>query len=270
MFTFVIRGTRGTSTMCGKNFLRYGGHTTCFSVHSSEGTIVIDAGSGIVNLCRDIQQHKGNHDITMLFTHFHLDHIIGLPSFLPLYEKESKISIMADPRRPENWKQTLTTFMSKPYWPVKLGETQSALEFKDLPVDIGSMTVYGLRISWFRVPHPQQSLSFKIEDGTKSIVVATDVEYECGKADPAFINFCKNCDHLIFDSQYTEDEYKHFKGWGHSTWNTGVSIAKSASAKQLVLFHHLPDRTDDEIDSIVKEARNVFPVTEAAHPNMTL
>ena len=270
MYNLYIRGARGTSTMCGQKFLKYGGHTTCFSVHTSEGTIVIDAGSGIVNLDKDLHTRHDHRNITMMFTHFHLDHIVGLPSFSPLYDKSATISMMADSRRTDNWKQTLTTFMSKPYWPVKLGETQAKLEFKDLPTDSSSIELYGLKISWFKVPHPQQSLSFKIDSGTTKTIVATDVEYPSNKIDPEFIKFCENADHLIFDSQYTEEEYQCFKGWGHSTWETGAKICKAASVKQFILFHHLPDRTDDEIDAIVAKARSEFKETVAARPNMML
>ena len=270
MNEFIIRGTRGTIPTCGKEFQGYGGDTTCYSLKTDSGIIVFDAGTGLAHLASEIARMKEIPPITLFFTHFHMDHVIGLPCFEPLYDRSTRINILADPRRPDKWKKTLTTFMGKPYWPVGLGDTDAAMKLNDIPVNRDSMHVYGIRISWFRVPHPQQCLSFRIETADQVIVIATDVEYDHDNINPAFINFCRCADYLIYDAQYTPAEYLAHKGWGHSTWKTAAKIAACAGVESLILTHHAPSRTDSEIEAILKEARCSFARTDFARTNMKL
>lgn len=270
VFEFRILGTRGTTTVCSAEFLKYGGSTTSFRVKTDEGMIIIDAGTGISRVAKEISGLSSRLPITMLFTHFHLDHIAGLPSFHPLYSKKSAISIMADPRRHDNWRESLTTLIGKPYWPIGIGEADATMEMRNIPVEDDGMSLYGIDISWCSVPHPQQCLAFRLTDSKKSIVVATDVEYDAHRVSHDFLEFCHGADHMIYDAQYTPEEYKQHVGWGHSTWEIGAYIAQKADVKHLILTHHAPDRTDEEVDQIVEDARKKFPGTDAAVENMDL
>lgn len=270
MFEFRILGTRGTTTVCSSEYLKYGGSTTCFSVRTEKGLIIIDAGTGISRIAADLKVSPSSLPMTMLFTHFHLDHIAGLPSFDPLYDKKSTISIMADPRRNDNWRESLTTLMGKPYWPIGLGEADAALAMKNIPVDDEKMELYGINVQWCSVPHPQKCLAYRFECSTKNIVVATDSEFDIGNISDKFLHFCTNADCLIYDAQYTPEEYAKHIGWGHSSWKTATHIAKTAKVKRLVLTHHAPDRKDSAIDAIVEQARKEFSNTDAAIENMLL
>jgi len=270
MNSFVIRGARGTMPVSGREFLTYGGNTTCFSVHTSGGLILFDAGTGISLLSRELRDLPGLPPLTLFFTHLHTDHLIGLPGFEPLYSPRTEISILADPRRPDNWQRSLRAFMSAPYWPIGLGETQAAMTLRDLPVKRDALDLHGISISWFRVPHPQHCLAYRIDlDGT-SVVIATDVEYAPEEIDPAFVTFCRGATFLLFDAQYTPAEYPHHRGWGHSTWETAVRLARECGAERLVLTHHAPARTDAEIEEIVTEAAQDFPAVSAARENTPL
>jgi phosphoribosyl 1,2-cyclic phosphodiesterase len=248
----------------------YGGNTTCFTLQTSQGMIIIDAGTGISTVSREIAALPQLPALTLLFTHFHLDHIVGLPSLEPLYNANAHVTLMADPRRPGKWKKTLTTFMGKPYWPIGLGDVDAAMKMKDLPVKSDSMELYGANIAWFRVPHPQQCLAFRLRTRDTDIVVATDVEYEPSRIAPAFVDFCRNTDFLIFDAQYLPAEYRAHRGWGHSTWEVAALAAARINAGQLILTHHAPERTDEEIETIVTSARRIFPTTVASAEGMVL
>lgn len=255
--------------VCGRDFLKYGGKTTCLSVKTDEGMIIFDAGTGILNITKDLSKCSEVLPSTLFFTHLHLDHIMGLPSFRPLYE-QAKTIIIADPNRDEDWQAALQAFMNKPYWPVALDELDSDTEMRNIPLDKSHLDVYGVEISWFRAMHPQQCLVYKVEMPDKSVVIATDVGYSQEEIDPAFINFCRGADCLIYDSQFTPDEYAAHSKYGHSTWQAGVKVVKEAGVSQLILTHHSPSRKDSEIDQIVEVAQREFPETVAAAENMTL
>ena len=265
-----IQGARGTIPACCSSSRKYGGDTTCYSVVTEKGIIIFDAGTGISHVASEISRLPRKLPITLFFTHFHMDHVIGFPCFDPLYDKHASINIMADPRRRHNWKNTLNVFMGKPYWPVGLGDTDIKMTLKDIPVARDAMDVYGMRISWFSVPHPQQCLSYRIETPETTTVIATDVEYSYDNIDTAFINFCQGADFLIFDAQFTPAEYEAHRGWGHSTWKTGSRIAACAGVKRLILTHHAPGRTDAALDRILKEAQNELPQTRMACERMRL
>ncbi|MDD4872195.1 MAG: MBL fold metallo-hydrolase [Kiritimatiellae bacterium] len=265
-----IQGARGTIPACGDEFKRYGGNTTCYSLRTDKGIIIFDAGTGISHVKREIAHLGKTLPITLFFTHFHMDHVIGFPCFDPLYDKNARINIMADPRRRDNWKSTLKTFMGKPYWPVGLGETDIKMTLKDIPVSRDAMDVYGARVSWLSVPHPQQCLAYRIEAAGKTTIIATDIEYDLETIQTSFINFCRGADFLIFDAQYTPEEYEFHKGWGHSTWQVGARVAACAGIGRLILTHHAPARTDNELNRIIKNARNEFASTDIAMENMVL
>lgn len=268
MFRFVIRGVRGTMPACGTEYAQYGGNTSCFSIETREGLIIIDAGTGISNVTSELATRKYLPPITVLFTHFHMDHILGLPYFAPIYNKRAKITLMADPGRGACWKETLRTFVGNPFWPVGLSDTASVMDLQDLPDK--SMQVCGVKISWFNVPHPQKCVAYRLEWNKTSVVVATDAEYAEDNIDPAFVDFCRNTEFLICDSQYTPEEYSTRHGWGHSTPGAAGRIALSAKVRNLLLTHHSPRRRDSEMADILGLATKVFPGAVLATENMVL
>lgn len=270
MAQFTIRGTRGTMPTCGESCLRYGGNTTCYSIRTGQGMVVIDAGTGISNVVRDKSNGDQLTDITLLFTHFHMDHLMGLPSFEPLHDCDTRLRIRADSHRKSDWKEDLRLFMRKPFWPVGLLEAQADMSLEDLPEDEAGLTIGDVHISWMRIPHPQQCLAYRIELPSQTIVIATDVEYAVSDIDPDFIEFCRGADHLIHDAQYTPDEFHAHRGWGHSTWETAATVAREAGVGDLILTHHDPTRSDDQVEELVCRAGGVFSPTHAASDNMVL
>jgi phosphoribosyl 1,2-cyclic phosphodiesterase len=269
-YTFRVRGARGTIPCSGSEFLRYGGNTTCFSLDTPEGILIVDAGTGMASVTAETYRRRVCPPVTILFTHFHMDHVIGLPVFNPIYQHGAEVTLMADPRRDGDWKSALRNFISRPYWPVGLGDGNGAMRLVDIPVAKGRLAVMGVEVAWFAVPHPQQCLAYRLSFGDSSVVIATDTEYVKGAVDPAFAAFCRDADALVFDAQFTPEEYPSHAGWGHSTWDVAAEAASLARVKKLVLTHHAPRRTDAALDSIVRETRRLFPETDVAFEGMVL
>jgi phosphoribosyl 1,2-cyclic phosphodiesterase len=243
----------------------YGGSSTCFSVNTPEGLLIIDAGTGI----KSVDAASTPDDIFLLFTHYHIDHVNGLPVFAPLYYRSKKITLMGDPQRDDNWRDTVSNFMAKPYWPVGIGDTAAQLEMRDLDPG-GELKLGDVSITWLPIPHPQGCLAFKIRAPKYTAVIATDVEFTDGNPTDSFIAFCQGTTHLIFDAHYTPEELSEHRGWGHSSWKIGCRVAKEIGAEQLILTHHSPERTDAEIQEIQRLARNEFSNTLAGACGMTI
>ncbi|MFO7870688.1 MAG: MBL fold metallo-hydrolase [Kiritimatiellia bacterium] len=267
---FYVLGARGSTPVSGHAFLKHGGSTTCFACLSDGRLIIIDAGTGISRIAGQVGNFDGIDSITLFFTHFHMDHLIGLPDFLSSCPRRLPLTMMADPDRPTGWRTDLTAFIGKPYWPVGLTDTYSTVNYRDLPGDTDGLAIGSAHISWMNVPHPQQCLAYRIALSQKVIAIATDAEYTADSLDGAFLDFCRDSHVLVFDAQYTDREYADRHGWGHSTWRTAAACARMAHAGQLVLTHHDPERTDTELEEIEKAAQAEFRNTSCASENTVL
>lgn len=266
--SFIILGSRGTLPVSGKSFEKYGGRTTCFCLKTAKGPIIIDAGTGISLI--DETKDEELLPATLLFTHFHLDHITALPFLKRLANRQSSLNLMADSSGGKNWRAALMTLFAPPYWPVAIDKTGAALAFNALPAGADRLELYGVRVSWCPLFHPQNSLAYRLETGKKSTAIVTDHEPGNATIEEALLKFCAGVDFLIYDAQWTPDELATRRGWGHSSWAEGAEIAARAKAGELILTHHDYKRRDDEIDKIVETARRRFPKTRAAGAGLVL
>ena len=266
--TFTIHGARGTTAVSGRAFNRYGGATTCFSLATRQGILIIDAGTGIIALGDQLIRRPKLPPITILFTHFHLDHVSGLPLFKPLYRRDASITLMADPHREENWSAALQTLIAPPFWPLALRRFGAAIRFQPLPRQRRRMRLYGAEIAWHALQHPQQCLAYRLKIKQRTFVIATDHELDADVADVAFTDFCRDASVLIADAQYTPSEYAAHRGWGHGTWQACARLAVASGVGQLILTHHDRRRTDSQIDRLVRQAQRIFPATRAAYSGM--
>lgn len=237
-FKMTVLGTRGSVPMEGKDFEIYGGATSCYKIRAGNEEIYLDAGSGIVNALPE-----KNSRITILLTHMHLDHLIGLPFFIALTEKDRPIDIYAAQRFALMPKEALDRLISNPFWPCKIENYPANVKFHLLPMKffIGDVEVDTLEGS-----HPEGSTVYRLTYRGKSIVHATDFEHN-PTACAALADFAKGCDLLLYDAQYTAEEYERYRGYGHSTPEEGIKVAAEAQAKKLVFVHHAPFRNDKEL-----------------------
>lgn len=240
--------------------LRAGGSTACVEVEYDGHRVLFDAGTGIRSYAASGNTHH------VFFTHFHWDHVQGLPFFAPLYVSGNTVHLYA-PAAAEMLEQTLAAQMQEPYFPVAFGATAAAKMFHAVqePMVIGPMTIRAVPLH-----HPGGSHAYVVEAGEKKIVYATDHEHGVTTIDAGLLAAAQGASLLIYDAHYTPAEYPQHKGWGHSTWAEGVRLAERADVGKLLLFHHHPDRSDAAMDAIVAEARAVFPATDVASEGLRL
>jgi phosphoribosyl 1,2-cyclic phosphodiesterase len=262
-------GVRGSIPTPQLENLKFGGNTACVEISTAEERVVFDAGSGIRSLSQCMMKEANGSSIeTRIFlTHFHWDHIQGIPFFAPIYMPKNHISFFSGTTGPP-LEETLEGQMAKPYFPIDFSQVAARRDFCQISPGT-SIRTSDLTISPFALNHPQGASGYRIEAGGAVIVYATDYEHGDAKLDKVLRDHAANADLLICDAQYTPEEYETHRGWGHSTWVNAVAVAKDARAKQLVLFHHDPIHDDDFMANIVKQAREAFPNLEAAYEGLT-
>ncbi len=266
-------GVRGSIPVCGPEFMRYGGKTTCFRVTREKANriFIIDAGTGIRNLGKELIANGYKQEIiNIAFTHFHWDHIQGFPFFAPGYNKEQTIGIqvMGSDKKYKDLREIFSTPMQAEYFPVQLDAMGAQFEFlslRDKEIFFGATVTSVPQYHIYR----GGSYGLRIEDDNKVLVVCTDLEHMDG-IDESIVELARNADLLIHDGQYTDEEYKTYKGWGHSRWSDAVEVAKRANVKQLAITHHDPDHDDSFLDAMERECKLAFPNSVFAKEGMEL
>ena len=255
-------GVRGTRPTPQASHLGVGGNTTCIEVRASAGDrVLVDAGTGLVHAAR-----PGPQDVDLLMTHFHWDHIYGLPFFPPLFEAGSRLTFFTG--HPADFaRRSLEGPMTGPYSPV-LEFARATREY--VQIDTRAFTRNAITIHPFPLHHQQGAWGYRMESGGASIVHASDVEHGHAKLDALLRDYATGADLLVYDAQYTDDEYRSKRGWGHSTWREATRVARDARVKQLMLFHHDPAHDDLMMRAIVDEARQQFEQTDIAREGVTI
>jgi phosphoribosyl 1,2-cyclic phosphodiesterase len=267
-----IWGARGTVPTPSAHKLRYGGNTSCLAVALSDHEhVILDCGTGVRLLGNSLAgaDRDAKKRFHVFFTHYHFDHIEGLALFHPLYDPNSSITFHGFEANGRSVREILESLIRPPYFPVTFADAPSKLDFVKVdgqPITIGDLTISSLPLN-----HPDGCLSFRLEHGDHRIVYATDHEHGDAQTDEALVEFSKNADYLVYDATYMRAEYEELRrGWGHSTWYAAVKTAIAAGVKTLVLFHHHPDHTDEELERVLKIARKEFPSTEIASEGLEL
>ena len=241
-----VLGVRGSMPIEGKAFELYGGATTCFKIQAGNEEIYLDAGSGIVN-AKPLPDSR----ITILLTHMHLDHIVGLPFFSALAQKNRPIDIYAQERSGLNTQAAIDKLISPPFWPLTVGAYPANINFLALPKN--SFSIGAVKIDFMEGNHPQGSTIYRLTCAGKSLVCATDFEHTAESC-AALADFAKDCDLLLYDAQYLETEYDKYRGYGHSTPTAGLAVADKARAKKILFVHHDPRRDDESLKTMEREA----------------
>jgi phosphoribosyl 1,2-cyclic phosphodiesterase len=260
-------GVRGSLATPGAATASVGGNTACVEITAGDTRIVLDAGSGLRGL-GDSLVSRGPTETTILLSHLHWDHICGLPFFVPIYIPGNRVEVVSGPNGVLPLEDAMRRQMSAPFFPVEYDEVATQLRTREVRAQtafhIGPVKAFAAKLN-----HPDPVYGYRLEAGGRSIVYATDTEhYAC--VDPTLRQLAAGADILIYDAQYTPEEYPGKVGWGHSTWTAAVELARAAGVKQLVLFHHDPRRTDAQVAELEHRARAVFAPTIAAREGVTL
>ena len=236
--------------------------------------LIFDLGTGVRELGESMLAAGGPQRASIFVSHYHYDHLQGLPFFTPVFVPKFAFTVHGAPRQGRSVKDVLMGQMVQPYFPVTLAQVAKAqLTYRDVEsgqhLEVGPATVRTLDLN-----HPGGNLGYRVECDGRVAVYATDVEHGCEK-DAELIEFARDADVLIIDAMYTEDEYHGRRGstkvgWGHSTWESAVHMANAARVRQLVLFHHEPTRDDDAMDAFVARVREHRPEAIAAIEAQTL
>ena len=269
----VIYGCRGSIPVSGPEYDQFGGSTSCVLITSDDAINIgiIDAGTGIRRLGQEIMKDEilREKPIVIAFTHFHWDHIQGLPFFEPAYVKGKKISLLALGReRPiSDLERVFSMPMQHEYFPVQLCDMGADFEF--LLPDATIHPFPKAIVTAQKHRHPGSAYSYRVARGRKSIVVCTDIEH--GETlDPATVEFCRGADLLLHDAQFTPEELVSHRGWGHSSYEQAVECARLAGVKKLVLTHHDPNHDDALLAEIEKRCQELFPNCTLAREHMTV
>jgi ribonuclease BN (tRNA processing enzyme) len=264
-------GVRGMFPVSDRRFLEFGGRTACASVTAGPNErLIIDAGTGIRGLGEKLVAEKTSTPLhlTLLLTHFHLDHVIGLPFFAPLFSPSARIAIYSF-TEPEETKRNLSRLMSGALFPVRLEETPSKKIFKK--VGRRGFLVGGIKVTTCPLIHPQGSVAYKLERNGRAVVFATDTEHPETGLDERLAAFVRGASCLVYDAMFTPEEYAAgHRGWGHSTWLEGTKIARQAGVRKLLLSHFNPDHSDRQVRAIRRLAQKAFPRSDCAQGGMRL
>lgn len=253
-------GTRGSVATPGPETIRYGGDTACVEVHGAaeDHRLVLDAGTGIRRLGTAIP--LAVRQIDLLLSHLHLDHIVGLGFFAPLFRPDVTVTVWG-PASTESLSDRLGRYLSPPLFPVRLRDLPCELELREapeLPLALG-----GFSVTASPVIHPDPAVGYRIEAAGRRLVYLPDHEPALSPSfpsDPLWTSgaaVAEGADLLIHDAQYTAAEYADRIGWGHSSVNDAVAFAELVGARALALFHHDPGHDDTAVDHLRAEAERL-------------
>lgn len=260
-------GVRGSIASPGPHTQNVGGNTSCVEVQTRDGVFVFDAGTGLRDLGNDLLT-RGATSATVLLSHFHWDHIQGLPFFVPAYVPGFELNVFGGTHDGSGIRAALESQMKTPGFPVSFAELSARIELGTVRSKEWTELSPNVRVKSLKLNHPGGSFGYRLECDGKSVVYATDTEhYAC--VDPELVRLAKGADMLIYDAQYTPEEYAGAAGpsrvgWGHSTYVAAAEIARAADVGKLVLFHHDPSRSDAAVAAIEKATQTLFGRTEAA------
>ena len=301
-----FRGIRGSYPVCSSDHIKYGGNTSCVEVLINGKIIIIDSGTGIIDVGSDLvkdyiasgtnPENRESIEVTLLFSHSHLDHIQGFPFFQPAYIKSSKIHMYGFRSRNKDFEQVLAETIFDPIFPIELKEMSAQININNVQ-ETQAILIYPdktepelirlndegeLKVSDDTIlikcsksyAHPKDGvLIYRISCNGKSFVYASDKESYIG-GDSKLTTFARNTDMLIHDAQYTTEDYISpiipKQGYGHSTPDMAIDVAKLANVGQLVLFHLDPNYNDEFLEKIEKRAKGLFYNTIMAYEGLEI
>ena len=269
-FEVRFRGVRGSIACPGPATAGYGGNTACVELRCADRLIVIDAGTGLRELGAELAG-QGPLEADILLSHTHLDHIIGLPFFTPLFDARNSFALRAGHLAGRGGvRPVLERMLSPELFPVPLEGFAAELRCMDFHAGEAFALGGGVHVRTAPLDHPGGATGYRVEYGGRSVCYVSDTGHKAGEPNRDILGLIEGADVVIYDAAFTEEEFARHPHWGHSTWNEGVRLCDAAGAGRLVLFHHDPRRDDEAMDRLAAEAAERRPGTQAAREGMVL
>jgi phosphoribosyl 1,2-cyclic phosphodiesterase len=273
-------GVRGSIPTPGPDTVHFGGNTSCVEVRAAGKLLVFDGGTGLRLLGKQLVKQMPL-EAHIFFSHVHWDHIQGFPFFDPAFVPGNSIHLYGGNNVSRTLEETLAGQMDHPNFPVHLTDMGAQMHFHDLhegqalSLDDGKSAK--VTVTTARGNHPNGVWAYRVEFGGKSFVYATDTEHYADHIDQGLLNLAKDVDVLVYDAQYTPDEYAGNAGtggskvgWGHSTYTEAAKLATAAKAKRLILFHHDPLQNDAQVREKERKTRELFSNSSAAFEGLVI
>ncbi|MEW5947123.1 MAG: MBL fold metallo-hydrolase [bacterium] len=303
----VFWGVRGSVPCCDRNIVGYGGNTACVEIRTrNNDLIILDMGTGVRALGLHLMQEReidvstleqtvdftvagtmqllsdqkstalraleGSQPFkgtaSILLSHNHVDHINGLPFFIPAYIPEFEFNVYSLLKADHRLRDVLEGQQGGTYFPVAFTQMAAKMHLHEIAEDTFALDDTVVKSRYLN--HPQGCLGYRITSGEMTVAYCTDNEHAEGRLDANVLELADGADVFIYDCQYTPDEYGSKKNWGHSTWEEGAKLAREAGAKKLVMFHHDPQHDDNFIRRMEEEARGRFPNLLAAYEGLVI
>jgi phosphoribosyl 1,2-cyclic phosphodiesterase len=264
-------GVRGTLAAPGREFQRTGGNTICAEVRCGDRVIVLDAGTGIRELGSRLIEQKSVRKLDLFFTHAHYDHVEGLPFFAPFFSPEFTITVRTGHLDGSmNAEDAVKGLMRRPYFPVGPEVFSANVEYRNVDRSETLDLSDGIIVRTAPLNHPGGSTGYRIDYAGRSFAFITDTEHVPGKVDRNIVKLLEGVDLFAYDASFTDAELPDFAGYGHSTWEEGLRLRKRANAGAFLAFHHMPFRTDLEIDALEKSIQLNHARSGVAREGMTV
>jgi phosphoribosyl 1,2-cyclic phosphodiesterase len=263
-------GTRGTVACPGPNHLAYGGNTSCVEVAMGGRRVIFDLGTGVRNLGKWFMRRQ-LREATVLMSHTHWDHIQGFPFFEPAFSPGHRFRIMAghlDTGLPIQ--NVLAGQMTHPFFPVPIDIMRAQIEFVDFRSGDSFNIAPDICVRTTPLNHPDGATGYRIDYQGRSVCYVTDTEHTPGQPDQRILALIEGTDLFIYDCTYTDAEFPSKRGWGHSTWQEGLRLAKEAGARRLAIFHHDPDHEDHFMEELEAHALAAWNGCVVARDNMRI
>ncbi|MGH9082616.1 MAG: MBL fold metallo-hydrolase [Acidimicrobiales bacterium] len=262
-------GVRGSCPCAGERYHRTGGNTSCVLVAmDGEPPLVLDLGTGLRALGDVLGRPSPPLRANALLTHLHFDHILGLPFFGPLHDLGSSLTVYGPRQSDKGLQEALHGAVQPPFFPVQMSEFRGEVVLREIGEE--DFAVGGAKIRARKVPHPGDTLGFRIEAEGQALAYVPDHQAPPDRrtVPEAVLELCDGADLLVHDGQYTDDEFPDKCDWGHSTVAYAVRVAAESRAKRLLLFHHDPTHDDHKLDQIVEGARRLADARRVADVSM--
>ena len=260
-------GVRGSFPAPGADYAGYGGDTSCVAVTHGARTYVFDAGSG---LARFGEAFSGVAEIDIFLSHLHLDHVMGLAYFAPIWREGSTVRIWLEASAAAAQREAILRLFSPPFHPIVLSEAPAQIEWRTYACDGAFSPGPGALVTPARLPHPGGAIGFRLSCGGASIVYGADTGALSGAARADALAWARGADVLILDATFSCAEAEARPDWGHMSWREAVAFGVDAQARQIALFHHGPERRDRELDAIAAEAHKLSDKVIIARDGMGL